>query len=115
MATVWLINGLCCKILNWAPRHQQIVGEILGDEYARLLTILIGMSEVVMAIWIIAYYKPKFNATTQILVVGAMNILEFILVPELLLWGKLNAVFAMLFMAIVYYNEFKLKESIKLG
>ena len=112
-ALVWLINGLFCKILNWEPRHQQIVGGILNLENPRIFTILIGSSEVVMSVWIISRSKSKLNAATQIFVVGMMNILEFILVPDLLLWGKLNIIFAFLFVICIYYNEFILKKQIE--
>jgi hypothetical protein len=38
IATVWLVNGLYCKILNGVPRHQEIVCRILGFQYSALLT-----------------------------------------------------------------------------
>lgn len=110
---VWFINGLLCKVLNLVPRHEQIVARILSEEYSRTLTILIGLSEIVMTIWILTKYKTKFNAITQMTVVAIMNILEFILVPDLLLWGKLNSVFALLFIGLVYYNEFVLNKNLK--
>ncbi|MCB0660408.1 MAG: hypothetical protein KDC04_05710, partial [Saprospiraceae bacterium] len=47
IAIVWQANGLLCKVLNLVPRHEQIVARILGDNYSRILTILIGLSEVV--------------------------------------------------------------------
>lgn len=106
IAAVWLVNGLLCKVLNLVPRHGQIVASILGDEHARLLTILIGISEVVMAVWIISGYKSRFSAMAQIVVVATMNILEYMLVPDLLLWGKLNSLFAFMFVLVVYINEF---------
>lgn len=106
IATVWIANGLFCKVLNLVPRHEQIIAGILGDDYSRPLTILIGLSEIIMAIWILSGYKTRLNAIAQILVVGIMNILEFILVPDLLLWGKLNSFFAFLFILVVYFNEF---------
>jgi hypothetical protein len=109
IAFVWLANGLFCKVLNIVPRHQEIVGSILGFEHDRLFTLLIGISEIVMAIWFLSKYQSKFNAITQILVVATMNVMEFILVPDLLLWGKLNSFFAFLFILIVYIYEFKLK------
>lgn len=108
IAGVWLINGLFCKVLNLVPRHQEIVAQILGSDHAPSLTVLIGLSETVMAIWVLSAYKSRLNAVFQITLVACMNILEFILVPELLLWGKLNAMFAFLFIAIVYYTEFVL-------
>ncbi len=108
IAIVWICNGLFCKVLNLVPRHEQIVARILGNDHSRLLTILIGLSEIVMAVWILSGYRKRLNAIAQIAVVGTMNILEFILVPDLLLWGKLNIVFAFIFVGVVYYNEFYL-------
>lgn len=110
IATVWIANGLFCKVLNLVPRHEQIVARILGDDHSRLLTILIGLSEVFMAIWILSSNNTKLNAIAQIVVVATMNILEFILVPDLLLWGKLNSLFAVIFILVVYYNEFYLNK-----
>ena len=110
---VWLINGLFCKVLNWEPRHQEIVGRILNLENPRFFTILIGLSEMIMAVWIVSRFKSKLNAIAQIFIIGLMNILEFILVPDLLLWGKLNIIFAFLFVLCIYYNEFILKKQIE--
>ena len=106
IASVWLANGLLCKILNLVPRHQQIIASILGDEHSRLLTLLIGVAEVIMALWILSRFKSKINAILQMLLVSVMNVLEFILVPDVLLWGKLNALFAVMFIVIIYYTEF---------
>lgn len=106
IAAVWLANGLFCKVLNIVPRHQQIVAQILGDKYSRVLTILIGLAEIIMAIWIVTKYKSRLNAITQIIVVTTMNIIEFMLAPDLLLWGRVNLFFALLFVGIVYCNEF---------
>jgi len=106
IATVWIANGLFCKVLNLVPRHEQIVARILGDDYSRPLTILIGLSEIIMALWILSSCKTKLNAIAQIVVVATMNTLEFVLVPDLLLWGKLNSLFACIFILVVYYNEF---------
>ena len=106
ISLVWLINGLFCKVLNLVPRHQQIVSRILGESYARELTLLIGFSEIVMAIWILSRLKSKINASVQIFIVITMNIIEFVLAKDLLLWGGLNSVFALFFVSIVYYNEF---------
>jgi uncharacterized membrane protein YphA (DoxX/SURF4 family) len=110
IATVWIANGLFCKVLNLVPRHEQIVARILGDDHSRLLTILIGLSEIIMAVWILSAYKTRLNAIAQIAVVATMNTLEFILVPDLLLWGKLNSLFAFIFILVVHYNEFYLNK-----
>jgi hypothetical protein len=112
IATVWLLNGLACKVLNLVPRHQQIVAAILGNTYSRQLTLLIGILEIGMAIWIWSCLWSRFNAIAQIAIIATMNILEFILVPELLLWGKANAFFALLLILIIYYNDFYLQKQI---
>ncbi|HMP93257.1 MAG TPA: DoxX-like family protein [Phnomibacter sp.] len=108
IALVWFTNGLYCKVLNGVPRHQQIVQEIfnLTDATARALTLLLGFAEIVMALWILSGYKLTLNAVAQILLVAVMNMIELWGVPHLLLWGKLNAIFALLFIALVYYNAF---------
>ena len=112
IATVWIANGLFCKVLDLVPRHQEIVevARILGNTYSRSLTILIGFSEIIMAVWILSNYKTRLNAIAQIVVIATMNTLEFILAPDLLLWGKLNSVFAFLFILVIYFNEFYLNK-----
>ena len=112
IAAVWLVNGLVCKVLDVVPRHEAIVASILGDDYSRPLTVLIGLAEIVMAVWILSGYRTRLNAIGQITVVTTMNILEFILVPDLLLWGRINMVFALIFIGVVYYNEFVLKRQL---
>jgi uncharacterized membrane protein YphA (DoxX/SURF4 family) len=109
IATVWLANGLLCKILNLVPRHQQIVARILGVDYAGVFTKAIGVGEVLIALWIISSYKPRLCAMVQIALVLAMNIMEFLLVPDLLLFGRLNAFFALCFVIVVYCHQFVLR------
>lgn len=109
IAAVWLINGLFCKVLNFLPRHQEIVARILGAEYAEFFTVLIGISEIAMAIWILTKLLPKLNAILQIVIVISMNVLEFILAPDLLLWGKFNILFALVFAGMIYFQSFILK------
>ena len=115
IAAVWIANGLFCKLLNFVPRHEQIVARILGPGYAGILTKGIGVAEIVMAVWILSGIQSRFNAATQIVVVGAMNVLEFVLAPDLLLWGRFNAFFAILFMIAIYYNEFIVQPKAETG
>ena len=112
IAAVWLVNGLFCKVLNLVERHEQIVAQILGSEFSRPLTLLIGLSEIGMAVWVLSGFKSRLNALAQIAIVATMNVLEFVLVPDLLLWGRMNAAFALLFILVVYYNEFGLNRKL---
>ncbi len=109
---VWLINGLFCKLLNLVPRHQEIVGQILGETYARPITGLIGIGEIIIGLIVLSRFMPRMTALTQILLVAIMNVLEFLLVPNLLLWGKFNTIFALGFILLVYYHEFVLRKQL---
>jgi hypothetical protein len=108
---VWLVNGLFCKVLNYVPRHRMIVARILGETHAPIFTTVIGLSEILMALWIASGIRSRWCALAQITVVGLMNILEFILVPDLLLFGRFNAVFATTFIVVVYINGFILNNN----
>lgn len=108
IALVWLVNGLVCKVLNLVPRHEQIVARILGDQYARPLTLAIGVAEIGMAIWVLSGIQPRYNAIFQMVIIAVMNLIEFVFAPDLLLWGRWNALFALIFILIIYYSAFKL-------
>ncbi len=110
IALVWLVNGLYCKVLNQVPRHQEIVSRILGQEYGSFFTVAIGAAEIAMSIWIFSRIKARLNAITQIVIISSMNILEYFLVSDLLLWGKYNSLFAFLFIVLIYVNEFHLRK-----
>lgn len=108
ISLVWLANGLFAKVLGFVPRHQEIVAGILGNYYAFIATKIIGTFEILMFVWIISRIKTRYCAISQIVIVAIMNTMEFILVPDLLLFGKLNSVIALIFIFTVYYNEFVL-------
>ena len=110
IAIVWLINGLVCKVLHMVPRHELIVGRILGDGYASTLTYAIGTSEILMSVWILSGIKHRLNAVTQVVIIAAMNITEFILAPDMLLFGRLNIVVAAFLIAVILLNEFVIRK-----
>ncbi len=109
IAIVWLVNGLYCKILGGVPRHEEIVALILGPRYAFEFTKIIGFLEVLMCIWILSRFKSRTCAIIQIAVILLMNVIEFINAPQLLLFGKMNLFFAVLFSILIYITEFRLK------
>jgi hypothetical protein len=108
LAAVWLINGLACKVLALVPRHEHIVARILGDAYAVPLTRAIGVAEVGMAVWVLSGIQRRLCVLVQMVLVGTMNVLEFALAKDLLLWGQFNSVFAALFLLALYYYGFVL-------
>ncbi|MBH8569094.1 DoxX-like family protein [Hymenobacter sp. BT584] len=104
IALVWLANGLLCKLLMLVPRHAAIVARILGPAHAGLLTRLIGLGEIGIGLWVISGIKPRWCAWAQIILVLTMNTLEAVLAPDLLLWGRANALFAVLFCGFIYLH-----------
>jgi hypothetical protein len=106
ISLVWLANGLLCKVLGLVPRHAAIVARILGPAYAGPLTRLIGVAEIGMVIWMLSGLYRRWCVVAQMLLVAVMNALEAWLAPDLLLWGRANALFAGLFIALLYYYEF---------
>ena len=115
IAAVWLVNGFFCKVLNLVPRHREIVGSLLGYKYAGSLTLLIGLLEIAMAIWIVSNIRSRLNALFQIVIIATMNIIECIAVPHLLLWGPVNGLFAFLFILLIFYNEFFINRNLALN
>lgn len=113
IAAIWIANGLFCKVLNFVPRHELIVARILGPEHALFFTKTIGIGEILMAVWILSGLKHRLNAIMQMIIIALMNCIEFVLAPDLLLWGRVNAVFALMFTLFIYYNEFKINPKSK--
>jgi uncharacterized membrane protein YphA (DoxX/SURF4 family) len=105
IAAVWAFSGLYCKVLHLVPRHREIVAAILGAEHAALLTTAIGIGEIGLAVWIISGIRSRLCALLQIVLVVVMNIIEIIVTPDLLLFGRWNALIAAGFAVIVYCNE----------
>lgn len=113
ISLVWIVNGLICKVLGLVPRHEHIVGRILGNNIAFTTVKIIGALEILMCVWVLSRIQRRLCAVTQIALVAVMNIMEFILVPEMLLFGKLNSIFAFLFICLIWYNEFVLQKNLK--
>ena len=105
-AAVWLVNGVWCKIMDGVPRHREIVARILGEEHAPVLTRMIGAGEVVMAAWILTGIRWKWSCAMQIAAVVAMNVIELLLAPDLLLFGRYNALIALAYIAVVAWAGF---------
>jgi hypothetical protein len=105
IALVWLINGLWCKVLGQVPRHEAIAARVLGIDDTGGLIKLIGWSEILMAGWVFSRIQPRLNAWVQIGIVTLMNVLEFLLAPDLLLFGRVNALLAAGFVGLVYWHS----------
>ncbi|HEX7847624.1 MAG TPA: DoxX-like family protein [Chitinophagaceae bacterium] len=105
-AVVWIINGLLCKVFNLVPRHKEIVDRILHTEYTSSIVLAIGIAEIGMAGWVLSGIQRRICSLIQIIIIAVMNTLEFFLAPDLLLWGQVNALFALMLILLIYVNEF---------
>ena len=103
---VWLVNGVWCKIFDGVPRHREIVARILGEEHSLLLTRMIGFGEVMMALWILSGVRWKWSCAAQIVAVVMMNVIEFVMAPDLLLFGKFNSLIALTYITVVAWTGF---------
>jgi hypothetical protein len=112
IASIWIANGLLCKVLHLVPRQELIVSGILGGIEAHGVTIAIGIAEVLMAFWVISGYESRKNAVAQIFIIILINLLEAILVPDLLLLGGANILVAFLLTSVIFYNEFVLHKKL---
>jgi hypothetical protein len=108
IAAVWLVNGLFFKILNLMPRHELIVARIVNETYSRQFILLIGSLEVLMVVWVLSGVRSRLCTIFQVCIILTMNIMEFILVPDILMFGRVNLLVAIGFCILILYNEFYL-------
>lgn len=101
LVVVWGANGLWCKVLGQVPRHEQIVARVVGEALAPTLTTLIGLAELGMVVWILSGLFPRLCALSQAVIVMTMNVIEQLIAGDLLLFGRLNLLFATVFSALV--------------
>lgn len=79
---VWVFHGLYSKLLNGIPRHQQIVGRVLGSKFAGLATKGIGLCEVLLGVWAFSGWERVGCAVVQTVAIIAMNTLEIFLAGD---------------------------------
>lgn len=84
-SAVWFVFGLWFKVLGMVPRHELIVAAVAGERAARFLTVLIGLGEIAIALWILSGIRPIVCAALQSVAIATMNGLELILARNLLL------------------------------
>jgi hypothetical protein len=89
IAGVWIFHGLYSKILMGIPRHQLIVERILGEKLGNRFTLVIGVLEILLGLWVLSCLRKKICATLQTSALVIMNALEISLARDLLYspWG----------------------------
>ena len=82
IASVWLYQGLWCKLLSRCPSHASIVSALpppFGS--AALVLTIIGAIEVLFAIWVAIGWRSRLAATAQTTLLIVMN-------TGGLIWGR---------------------------
>jgi hypothetical protein len=103
IGAVWIFHGLYSKLLNGNPRHQMIVGRILGERIAKPATKVIGLLEVLLGIWAFSDWQPIACAGVQTLAIIAMNTLEIAIARELLISAVGMVALNLGFLSAVWY------------
>ncbi len=75
VASVWMYEGLWCKLLNGAPRQLQVVGAVphYGPRIGPAFLKLLGTVEVAVALWVLAGLAPLVCATVQTALLITLN------------------------------------------
>ena len=114
ISIIWIANGLLGKVLGLMSKHQQIVASIFGQANSQTYTLLIGVIEIALGVWMISRFKPRLNAITQLMIGAVMITIESFTVPtELLIGGRWNALIAALFLLLICWNEFVLGKKVR--
>lgn len=85
VALVWFVFGLVFKVFNVVPRHREIVATVLGDDLAGPMTVMIGLAEVGVGVWMLSGWRPRTCAALQTVALVVMNTLEITIAKEHLL------------------------------
>jgi DoxX-like family len=98
IAIVWLVFGFVFKILNKLPRHREIVARVLGARWAAPVTILVGVGECGLGLWMLSGRFLVPCVALQTAAILTMNVLEIRRARDLLLtpWGMVAANTALL-------------------
>ncbi|MFO1460517.1 MAG: DoxX-like family protein [Verrucomicrobiota bacterium] len=99
---VWIFHGLWSKVLGRIPRHEMIVGRILGESVAAPATILIGLGEIGLGIWVISGRHRRACAALQTLALVSMNTLEILLARDLLISAPGMVVLNLCFVILIW-------------
>ena len=99
---VWVFLGLYSKILNGIPRHQLIVGKVLGERFARPATKVIGGLEVLLGMWAFTGFARVECAAVQTAAIVGMNALEIFLAREFLISAIGMVILNLCFLTLVW-------------
>lgn len=100
---VWVFHGLYSKISDGIPRHRQIIERILGTSIVDPATLVIGVLEVMLGLWVFSRIWRRACALVQTLALVAMNFLEILLAKDLLISAPGMVALNLAFLSLVWY------------
>ncbi len=103
IAAVWLFHGFYSKLLGGIPRHEMIVGRILGETNAGWGTAAVGLGEIALGLWIVSGRQRIPCAAVQTAGIFAMNSIEIWLARDLLISASGMVALNVIFLALVWW------------
>lgn len=75
VAAVWLYEGLWCKLLDGEPRQKDVVAAVpkYGPAVGRAFLQVLGVVEVILAIWVLWGFAPLACAIAQTALLVCLN------------------------------------------
>lgn len=75
IASVWMYQGLWCKLLDRMPHHREIVGAVpfVSPSRADRALVALGLLECVVGLWVLCGFGPGEAAWVQTFLLVAMN------------------------------------------
>jgi uncharacterized membrane protein YphA (DoxX/SURF4 family) len=86
IALVWLYQGLWCKVLGGAPRHEAVIASapFIGPAEARVAMVAIGLVECGLAAWVLLGRQRRWAALAQTALLAGMNVAGLVWARSLL-------------------------------
>ncbi len=75
IASIWIYQGLWCKVLGRMPRHEAVVQTVplFSPSSARVFLLSLGLFETALGLWVLSGQASTVAACTQIGLLLVMN------------------------------------------
>jgi DoxX-like family len=75
VAAVWLYEGIWCKLLGGEPNQARVINAVpaLGPRFGGPFLKILGVAEVLLALWVLSRLAPVVCALAQTVLLVALN------------------------------------------
>ena len=117
IGSVWVFHGVYSKLLNGVPRHQAILGQVLGvgPDISRPAILAVGVMETSLGLWAWSGRFPRACMVVQTLAIIGMNTLEICFARDLLISAPGMVALNIAFLALGWYGATRKKETDQAG